>query len=260
MYYSQFGEDRILARIFAGRDHGVCVEVGANNGVDGSTTLHFEESGWDCVLVEPNPDLCRQLRERRSARIFECAASSATGVATLQIASGAPLAHGVSTLGGAAEADRLSEQFGFQTHPVEVQTRTLDSILEEANLGGRIDFISIDVEGHEAELLRGFSSDRWRPTVVIVEDNSWTASVSGQMRDRGYVRIKRTGVNDWYVHETNRTLGGWRSRIAYYPALWRARFGMSVAIASVSISGRLGQVPGLRQLRNRVLGSRNSPS
>lgn len=259
MYYSQFGEDRILARIFADRDHGVCVEVGANNGVDGSTTLHFEEKGWDCVLVEPNPDLCRELRQRRSARIFECAASSSNGVATLQIASGAPLAHGVSTLGGAGEARRLSEHFGFQTHAVEVQTRTLDSILEEANLGGRIDFISIDVEGHEAELLKGFSADRWRPTVVIVEDNSWKASVSGQMRDWGYVRFNRTGVNDWYVHEANHALGGWRSRIAYYPTMWRARLRMSGETASVSISRQLDRVPGLRKLRDRLLRSRKSP-
>jgi FkbM family methyltransferase len=259
MFYSQFGEDRILAKIFAGRERGVCVEVGANNGVDGSTTLHFEEVGWDCVLVEPNPDLCRALRIRRRARIFECAASSFTGVATLQIAFGAPLADGVSTLGGADEAKRLLRQFGFQTREVEVKTRTLDSILEEAGIVGQIDFISIDVEGHEVELLKGFSPDRWRPTIIIVEDNSWTASVCGQLREAGYVRINRTGVNDWYVHETNSLLGGWFSRVAYYPAMWRARGRMFAGAAGASVSRALGQVAILRRLRCMLLGSRNPP-
>ena len=67
-YYSQFGEDRILDRLFRGKRKGFCVEVGANNGVDGSTTLHFEELGWDCILVEPNPTLCRELRAHVSTR------------------------------------------------------------------------------------------------------------------------------------------------------------------------------------------------
>jgi len=70
MYYSQFGEDRLLDKLFEGRRRGVCVEVGANNGVDGSTTLYFEEIGWDCILVEPNPALCREVRARLKARLF----------------------------------------------------------------------------------------------------------------------------------------------------------------------------------------------
>ena len=41
MFYSQFGEDKILSKIFQGKTQGVCVEVGANNGVDDSTSLFF---------------------------------------------------------------------------------------------------------------------------------------------------------------------------------------------------------------------------
>jgi FkbM family methyltransferase len=258
MYYSQFGEDRILARVFAGRPRGVCVEVGANNGVDGSTTLHFEEIGWDCVLVEPNPELCRELRHRRTARIFECAASASEGVATLQVAVGTPLAHGVSTLGDETAALHLSRHFGFETRPVEVQTRTLDSILEEADLRAAIDFISIDVEGHEAELLKGFSTDRWRPTIIIVEDNSWSAAVRLRLRDQGYVRVNRTGVNDWYVRATNQQLGGWIQRLAYYPAMVSARTRMLPRATISSMFRVLRRIPGLRRLRDRVLGKSSS--
>ena len=57
MFHSQFDEDRILNGIFAGKSPGICVEVGANDGVHGSNTLFFEKLGWQCVLIEPNPML-----------------------------------------------------------------------------------------------------------------------------------------------------------------------------------------------------------
>ena len=45
MYYSQFGEDRLLAEIFHDKARGQCVEVGANDGFHGSTSLYFEKLG-----------------------------------------------------------------------------------------------------------------------------------------------------------------------------------------------------------------------
>ncbi len=248
MFYSQFGEDRILSRLFSGRTGGVCIEVGANNGVDGSTTLFFEQQGWDCVLIEPNPALCEALRRRRRAQVFECAVSSSEGVATLHVAEGADLAHAVSALGAEDHGRRILRQHGFATHPVDVRTRRLDDVLDEAGLGGPIDFISIDVEGHELEVLRGFSLDRWRPTVLIVEDNSaaWDGDVSRYLGERGYVRFNRTGVNDWYAHAMNARLAGAGRRLGYYPAMVGARGRMVLH----RIADRLLRIPAARKLLN----------
>ena len=49
--------------------------------------------------------------------------------------------------------------------------RTLDSILEEAGAHPGFDFLSIDVEGHEIEVLRGFDIARWRPRLILLEDH-----------------------------------------------------------------------------------------
>lgn len=251
MYYSQFGEDRILERLFAGTTVGGCVEVGANNGIDGSTTLHFEQLGWQCVLVEPIPELCNQLRANRKARIFECAASSETGTAVLQVAVGAELAHAVSTLGGDESADYIQRRHGYETKPITISTRRLDDILEEAALD-RIDFISIDVEGHELALLDGFSPDRWRPRILIVEDNStiWDGRVSAALRKKGYVRFLRTGVNDWYAHNADMALASRGSRLGYFPSMVVARaymIGVRVASPFFPI---LKRIPGVIQLRD----------
>ena len=155
-YHSQFGEDRIVEQLLGAGHVGTCVEVGANDGVFGSTTLYFEEQGWRCVLVEPNPALCAGLRARRSAALFECAASDRQGEATLYVAEGAAHADGISMIGDAEQSSTRIKSFGFKVREVTVPMRTLDSVLEEANFSPGIDFVSIDVEGHEESVLRGF--------------------------------------------------------------------------------------------------------
>lgn len=258
IYYSQFGEDRLLDKLFQGKRQGICIEVGANNGVDGSTTLHFEKLGWDCILIEPNPTLCGQLRAKRKALLFECAASSVSGTAILHVAVGAEQSHAVSALGDERKPAQILKEHGFRTAPVEVVTRRLDEILDEAQPSAGIDFVSIDVEGHELELLKGFSLDRWRPMVLIIEDNSpfWKNEVRDYLRAVGYVRFRRTGVNDWYAHVSNWALTGSGRRLAYYPSMVCGR-ALTLALKAVTpIAPALQRVPGALFFRDVLLGRR----
>ena len=236
-FYSQFGEDRLLAQVFAGMDDGLCVEVGANDGINDSNTLYFEQLGWGCILVEPNPDLCSQIRRHRNGRLFECAVSSRGGSAVLNIAEGPARAHGVSALGEPSSASRRIASFGFDSRPVRVVTRTLDDILQEANIDKPLRLVSIDVEGHELDVLQAFSLDKWRPTIVLVEDNSnfEDGAVRAHLCRFGSVPFMRTGVNDWYAHRSNTELADARSTMA-----WRW------ASLSARIRSRLRRIPGLK--------------
>jgi FkbM family methyltransferase len=223
-FYSQFEEDQILAGIFSGSS-GLCVEVGANDGEHGSTTLYFEQQGWRCILVEPNPDLCQLLRKRRpTAQLFECGAADHEGTAILNIAEGAAHADGVSAIGDPVSAQRRISTFGFQSRPVEVSLRTLDSIFTEAELQRPIDFMSIDVEGLELAVLKGCDLSRWAPRILIIEDNSnfRDHTLRDYMAAKGYVPMRRTGVNDWYV-QTGDPLANDNSLAAYAAAERAAR-------------------------------------
>lgn len=225
MFYSQFGEDKILFEIFQKKTNGVCIEVGANNGIDDSNTLFFEKIGWRCILVEPNPILCQMIRSTRNALLYECAASDRHGVSTLYIAEGSERAHGVSMLSTEEKAINKIKSYGFSCRPVQVNTRTLDDILAELKLSDDIDFVSIDVEGHELEVLKGFSIERWRPNLIIVEDNSnfEDASVRNYLKLSGFICFKRTGVNDWYSDKNNRDLVNLSSRSRYRWILLKKR-------------------------------------
>jgi FkbM family methyltransferase len=216
-FHSQFGEDRILSEIFAGVSRGTCVEVGANDGINDSNSYHFEKLGWKCILVEPNAELCREIRASRQAQLFECAASNEGGMATLSVAEGAERAHGVSTIRTDADALDRIRSYGFVPRQVQVSRRTLDDILTEAGAGRRFEFLSVDVEGHELEVLQGLDLSKWRPRVVIAEDNSLfrDAAVRELLRTHGYVPFRRTGVNDWYAEAGDRELASAASRWRY---------------------------------------------
>ncbi len=214
MYYSQFGEDKILFEIFQGKTRGICIEVGANNGVDDSTSLFFERMGWKCILVEPDPSLCQEMRSKRNALIYEYAASNRTDMVNLYVVEGAERAHGLSTISANREDHDRIKSHGFASRPVQVRTMTLDEILMDAQLDGDVDFISIDVEGHEYEVLEGLSLEKWKPIIILMEDNSNFENniIRNYLKKYGYIRFLRTGVNDWYAHRTNKRLVNMRSR------------------------------------------------
>ncbi len=246
MYYSQFGEDRILAEIF-NKKQGLCIEVGANDGINDSNTMHFESIGWNCILIEPNPVLCKMIRASRNATLVEAAASDKKCETSLFVAEGADRAHGVSTINSKEESLDKIKSYGFTYREVKVNARLLNDILEDLKIDHQIDFISIDVEGHELEVLKGFSIERWKPTVILIEDNSNSekSDVRNYLKNFGYLPFKRTGVNDWYAHKTNRELVNLYSRSNYG---W--------VILKIKTNNILKRIPGVlkikRLLTNRV--------
>jgi len=197
-FYAQYDEDKVLAHIFARTEQGTCLEVGANDGISLSNTYYFEQLGWRCILIEPNRDCCNKIRSWRRASLFECAASEKEGSAVLHVGSGSDDVYSSLDIEQlAASRDRY--------RPVVVRTRTLDSMLEEAGVAS-LNFVTIDVEGHEYQALQGFSLDRWKPRLVLVEDNSDMADceVEQHMRQAGYFRFWRSGGNDWYSRRGTR--------------------------------------------------------
>ncbi len=82
---------------------------------------------------------------------------------------------------------------------IEVPVRTLDDILAEATAPQPIDFLSIDVEGHEIEVLRGFNFNCWRPRLILLEDHVGDLSTHRFVKAAGYRLVRRTGFNGWYI-------------------------------------------------------------
>ena len=222
-YYSQFGEDKILNKIF-NKKNGVCVEVGGFDGVTGSNTYFFETLGWRSLIVEPMPDFCKKIKDVRTCEVVEVAASNRSGEVDFYIASGVET---LSTLeldpAHFARIQSLSDQ---AIKKITVKTARLDDILAEREIG-EIDFMTIDVEGHEILALSGMSFTSIVPRILIIEDNTdgGDSAVMRLMRQFSYVRFKRTGCNDWYAKTDDplvNSLGvAWVELQIFFGSYWR---------------------------------------
>lgn len=206
-FYAQYGEDKILNKIFD-KNIGTCVEVGGFDGVTGSNTYFFEKLGWRCLIVEPMPDFCQKIRSIRNCEIAEIAASDKVGDVEFYVAAG------VETLSTIekdekhfARIKRLSDK---DIQKIKVKTSRLDDILLERGIID-IDFITIDVEGHEMSVLAGMAFEVISPRIVIIEDNSHglDRQVNKFMQSKSYVRFKKSGCNDWYAKKDDPLVSVW---------------------------------------------------
>lgn len=209
-YYGQYGEDFLLQRFFDCQKTGFFVEVGAFDGVFLSNTLLFEQHGWSGICIEPHPEyfhLCQKARRNSLCLNAACVSEDKESlvpffVEELGLFSGM-LGDREADVRSRYEKHGLSFQ-GFNR--INVPALTLNSILaRNLSPGTPIDFISIDVEGTELDVLRGLDLSRFRPRVLVIEANTSAAreALDAYLKDFGYVNSGWLKINSFYVTDLN---------------------------------------------------------
>ena len=185
--------EQLLVRQYLGEQNsGVFVEVGANNPFDLSQTWHLAKEGSTGVLVEPIPELCMELHDKRKESIVieaACGAPNSESTATFTVAKDS----GKSTLSSAF----LDKRSNVSSH-ITVQVKTLDDILEQCAVK-QIDFVSIDVEGTQYDVMLGFNLEKWKPRLLLIEDHLLDSKTHSLILQQGYCLVKRTLFNNWYI-------------------------------------------------------------
>lgn len=193
--YAGSAEDVMLRRFFGDQANGFYVDVGAHDPVVGSVTHHFALSGWRGVNIEPLPEFFQRLVDARPNDVnLNIAVSENFGTLNLVVDHTEP---GLSTM-----TQELADGYaraGHNLERIQVPTRPLADIVRE-HCGSRIvDFLKIDAEGHELEILRGVDFSIWRPRVIVIEagfkPETWETILSGA----GYVLSGNDLWNRYYV-------------------------------------------------------------
>lgn len=199
--------------LFGKRHDGIFVEVGAYDGESYSNTSCLADVGWGGLYIEPVPEFAEKCRQRHAANhkvtVIEMAASDVAGEADLHIGDT------LTTLSEAQVADY--NQIGWakglhQGQSRKVATERLDVILDKAAIEPGFDLLVVDVEGLEAQVFAGFTIERWRPKVVLVEledehpdfrDNervrAGAIGVRRKLEQAGYKIYYRDIINSVYV-------------------------------------------------------------
>ncbi len=185
---------------------GICVDVGAFHPTWISNSWLFEKAGWDTYCIEPNPHCIPLLKEQRKNVIeFACGSESKDDVDfyIYDTQWAGPKTDDYDLWRGqAADTGLIKHEntIGKLQEVVKVNVRTLDFILGWNWLPiSNIDYISIDVEKNEMEVLRGLDLTRWTPKVIVIENEFKTADQHGWLASYGYRIVNRITVNDIYL-------------------------------------------------------------
>jgi len=197
---AQLGQDLFVLSELNLKREGFFVEFGSTNGVDLSNTVLLEKDfGWNGILAEPARCWHNALKNNRACHIeTRCVWSSSGSVLTFSEAEWAEL----STISAYKSSD-LHERTRKRSHSYDVETISLVDLLDSYRAPKFIDYLSIDTEGSELEILAAFDFEKYRFGVISCEHNFTPAreQIMRLLGSHGYTR-KYEDVSlydDWYV-------------------------------------------------------------
>jgi len=167
--YSQDGEDMILRSVFADKKKGFYVDVGAHHPKRFSNTYYFYKLGWTGINIDPLPGSMNIFNKIRSNDInIEKAISLKKQILTYYMFNESAL-NGFSKELSEKRYKGDNNQYSLES-TIDLETVTLEHILNQ-NLpeDQRIDFLSIDVEGLDFDVLRSNNFIKFRPKVILIE-------------------------------------------------------------------------------------------
>lgn len=192
---SAFRQDLIALLLNEFKTSGTFIEVGACDGVATSNSLLLErEYGWNGILIEPARAWRTKLVENRVSAIDFRAAWKTSNEILKFIEKTSPGRSGIL---------KTSQDDTAVKEVYDVETITLEDLISEHPSITNIDFLSVDTEGSELEVLTGFPFHRFSPNFICVEHNfsePKRANVRKYLEDNGYALFleKYSLVDDWF--------------------------------------------------------------
>jgi len=204
--YAEFGLDRAIKKDYVAHiNKGVLVEVGAAHPDLLSFSKLFREAGWRCISIEPNPYFVNFHKEKGNEIYQYACADYVEDNADFQ-----------ATQWGYLETDLLTyesfssikikqeyidtQDFQLEIENIKVDIKTLDLVLEEAQLDQEIDILIIDTEGWELEVMKGFNHNKYKPKIIILENYLDLDSYTEYMNSIGYRLNDRSSYDYIYLH------------------------------------------------------------
>lgn len=195
--YESEGVAEYVLTLFDEDFKGVCVDVGAYHSKWLSSSYPMEELDWLVWCIEPNPHCAEYLADRPNVSQYAIGARNEDNVDFYIYKIG----HGPNGEAGGTGLlynRQFDKGFGVMT-TVKVDIRTLDWFLENVAKVDHVDYLAIDTELTELDVLAGVDLDRWNIEVIAVENFYGNDSILEYLAPKGYERVVKGMIfNDIY--------------------------------------------------------------
>lgn len=213
---SQLGQDYFVLQVLAGLRGGYFLDTGAADGITSSNTLLLErEYGWNGICVEPNARYFAALQKNRRCLCLPDCLDEADGEA--EFVEGAGMLGGIRHHYPDMMWRYVQRCYGARPASIRKSTRGIAHILQACAAPAVIDYWSLDTEGSELAILRGFPFDAYRIRVLTVEHNRQPVryEIERLLTRHGYRHVHDFGIDDAY-------LGAGVTLPASHSAAWRS--------------------------------------
>lgn len=205
VYYSQGGEDVHILTLLGDKANGFYLDIGCNDPIHYSNTFKMYTLGWTGILVDGNPKLIRKARKVRKKDIcVNALVSNESGEMDFYV-SGSHLISSVDPVHAASYT-----HLEGRTEKIRMSAMTIDQIIDQYLPAGKaIDLLSIDVEGHDFEVLQSITLTKHRPGLIVIEDLKQVKADLGSnlyvtyLRNFKYILVSTDKQNLYFMPEEN---------------------------------------------------------
>lgn len=196
---SQLGQDTDVLQTYNFKKRGFFVEIGANDGVRLSNTLLLERDyDWKGICVEPDPVVFENLVKNRKSICVQKAMYNVSDATVSFSVNPNSLLSGIST--------HIMERVRQNTsNVIEVSTINMNDLLDKNNAPKFIEYLSLDTEGTEFEILESTDFTKYTFGVIHVEHNYQVErrqKIRSILEKNGYVFFKQVKWDDSYIHSS----------------------------------------------------------
>jgi FkbM family methyltransferase len=199
MYYAEFETDKFIRETFyPDKSQGTMVEVGAGPPVFYSMSKHFRDTGWRCICVDPNPKFVEQ-HQIANNEIYQYACSDKNTTSTFKIVK-AGWDEKNNGIGYSALDVKYNIDVEHTIEEITVDVITLNDLLKQLKVQA-VDFVSIDTEGWELEVMKGFDTELFRPEIILLENYLHDKEYVEYMKNINYELFKQIEYNYIFIRK-----------------------------------------------------------
>lgn len=202
-YYSQSRQDNIVDRLLQSKEGGFFLDIGANDGITFSNSLFFEKTRkWKGICIEPVPRFYDQLQKIRSCiTINACIADLEKTIEFIEVEGPANMLSGILSKESDEHYKRIKDAIkkdGGSYKIYELETIKIDSILDQYKIN-TIDYLSLDVEGYELEILKTINFDTYDIRTMTIENDNRENHLYLYLKNKGYLSLCFSGPDEIFI-------------------------------------------------------------